>query len=139
MPSCRLFVCDSFQLCANTWGTQWGENGLFRLKRKLKGCKLEMFVVAAWNNLYYHQGSIISNQNIVQNVFPFVTDQNNSTYQKSVLSKQNIIKEIPINADQNTEVRNELPVVADWNNSMDQGSVISNQTVVKNEFPVVAD
>jgi hypothetical protein len=36
------------QLCANSWGTQWGEAGYFRILRGENECGIESFVLAAW-------------------------------------------------------------------------------------------
>ena len=40
-----------FQLCTNSWGTQWGERGLFRIVRGQDECKIESFVVGVWGKV----------------------------------------------------------------------------------------
>ena len=37
-----------FQLAANSWGQQWGENGFFKIRRGTNECEIEEFVLAAW-------------------------------------------------------------------------------------------
>jgi hypothetical protein len=37
-----------FQLAANSWGTYWGENGYFRIRRGDNACEIEQYVLAAW-------------------------------------------------------------------------------------------
>ncbi len=34
--------------CANSWGRNWGENGLFRIERGSNACRIEEFVVGVW-------------------------------------------------------------------------------------------
>lgn len=36
------------QLCANSWGKEWGEDGLVRIARGDNECEIESFVVAVW-------------------------------------------------------------------------------------------
>ena len=38
-------------MCANSWGTQWGENGLFRIVRGDDECKIESFVLGVWGKV----------------------------------------------------------------------------------------
>lgn len=37
-----------FWLCDNSWGTGWGENGLFKILRGENHCEIESFVLGAW-------------------------------------------------------------------------------------------
>uniref|UniRef100_A0A4D5R905 Peptidase C1A domain containing protein n=1 Tax=Scolopendra viridis TaxID=118503 RepID=A0A4D5R905_SCOVI len=37
-----------YWLCANSWGTEWGEDGYFRILRGVDESDIEMFVVGAW-------------------------------------------------------------------------------------------
>jgi len=37
-----------YWVCANSWGTEWGENGYFRILRGEDECDIEMFVVGVW-------------------------------------------------------------------------------------------
>jgi Papain family cysteine protease len=36
------------QLAVNSWGTGWGERGMFRIRRGSNECEIEEFVLAAW-------------------------------------------------------------------------------------------
>ncbi|XP_041484086.1 uncharacterized peptidase C1-like protein F26E4.3 [Lytechinus variegatus] len=40
-----------YWLCANSWGTGWGEDGLFRVIRGENECSIEKFVVGVWANI----------------------------------------------------------------------------------------
>ena len=40
-----------FQLAANSWGTAWGERGLFRIRRGTNEADIETFVVGSWARL----------------------------------------------------------------------------------------
>lgn len=37
-----------YWLVVNSWGQEWGENGLFRIRRGINECDIESFVVAVW-------------------------------------------------------------------------------------------
>lgn len=37
-----------FQLCANSWGPEWGEDGTFKIRRGVNECNIEDFVVGVW-------------------------------------------------------------------------------------------
>lgn len=37
-----------FQLVANSWGHNWGENGLFRIQKGTNECEIESYVLAVW-------------------------------------------------------------------------------------------
>ncbi|CAJ0587013.1 unnamed protein product, partial [Mesorhabditis spiculigera] len=37
-----------YWLCANSWGPDWGEEGLFRILRGHNHCEIESFVIGAW-------------------------------------------------------------------------------------------
>ncbi|XP_021362216.1 uncharacterized peptidase C1-like protein F26E4.3 isoform X2 [Mizuhopecten yessoensis] len=40
-----------YWLCANSWGTDWGETGYFRIIRGDNHCGIESFVVSVWKNV----------------------------------------------------------------------------------------
>lgn len=40
-----------YWLCANSWGTGWGEDGYFRILRGSNECEIESFVVGVWGQV----------------------------------------------------------------------------------------
>ena len=47
----NLFSVVCSQLCANSWGTDWGENGYFRIVRDSNECEIESFVLGVWGKV----------------------------------------------------------------------------------------
>ncbi|XP_076341412.1 putative peptidase C1-like protein F26E4.3 [Tachypleus tridentatus] len=37
-----------YWICANSWGSGWGEDGYFRIIRGQNECDIETFVVGVW-------------------------------------------------------------------------------------------
>ncbi|KAH0552690.1 hypothetical protein KQX54_014135 [Cotesia glomerata] len=37
-----------YWLVANSWGTNWGENGLFRIVKGTNECEIETYVLGIW-------------------------------------------------------------------------------------------
>ena len=44
----NYFSLFFWQIVANSWGKDWGQNGYFRIKRGVNECEIEDFVVGAW-------------------------------------------------------------------------------------------
>ncbi|KAL4236419.1 Tubulointerstitial nephritis antigen-like [Mactra antiquata] len=40
-----------YWLCANSWGTDWGESGYFRIERGSNECEIESFVLGVWGKV----------------------------------------------------------------------------------------
>ncbi|XP_052258054.1 tubulointerstitial nephritis antigen-like [Dreissena polymorpha] len=40
-----------YWLCANSWGTAWGEGGYFRIERGSNECEIESFVLGVWGKV----------------------------------------------------------------------------------------
>ncbi|ESO94490.1 hypothetical protein LOTGIDRAFT_118077 [Lottia gigantea] len=40
-----------YWICANSWGTQWGENGYFRIIRGRDECEIESYIVGVWGQI----------------------------------------------------------------------------------------
>lgn len=41
-------IPEKYWLVANSWGTDWGENGLFKIAKGTNECEIENFVLAVW-------------------------------------------------------------------------------------------
>lgn len=53
---CQLFLGNNdfyvWQIGANSWGTDWGENGFFRIDRQKNETKINSLIIAVWGNLW---------------------------------------------------------------------------------------
>lgn len=49
LQTCEYLWCTVFQLVANSWGTEWGESGLFRILRGSNECGIESYVLGVWS------------------------------------------------------------------------------------------
>jgi len=39
----------------NSWGENWGENGLFKIQRGINECEIESYVLAVWAKTVYNK------------------------------------------------------------------------------------
>lgn len=68
---------EKYWLCANSWGTAWGENGYFRIVRGAEESQIESFVLAVWGRSWpYHDQGHRSEGPITNDVVPRSPDAN---------------------------------------------------------------
>lgn len=49
----RLLFC--IQLCVNSWGREWGDDGMVKIRRGANEIGIEEFVVGVWARVERHE------------------------------------------------------------------------------------
>ncbi|KAF6025523.1 F26E4.3 [Bugula neritina] len=44
---------QKYWLCVNSWGTKWGENGMFKIRRGTNECGIEDYVIGCWARVHH--------------------------------------------------------------------------------------